>query len=80
MAPGDKEGIIMLEGISRNLDISKRMRGIGKGAIEAKLNSLPNCQSIDRAAIMTFLALSVQRRSGRRIGSGPANAAASQCI
>lgn len=75
-----KEEIPTLVGISKNLAISKRMRGIGRETIEPGLNNLLNCHSTSRAAIMTSLALSVQKRSEGKIGFGPANAAASQCI
>jgi len=76
----NKEEIPMPVGISKNLAISKRMRGIVRETIEPELNNLLNYYSISRAVIMTSLALSVQKRSEEKIGFGPANAAASQCI
>lgn len=77
----NKEEIPTLIGISKNLAISKKMKGIGRRTIEVVLNKFLNYRSTTKAAaIMTYLASSVHKRYERRIGYGLVNAAAFQCI
>jgi hypothetical protein len=77
---GNKEEILKLVGISKNLDISKKTRTIERETIGIVWNILLNCQDIGKVVIMNFLASFVLSRSEGRIGFGLVNAAASQCI
>lgn len=80
MVLGNKEEILKLVGISKNLDISKKTRTIERETIAIVWNSLLSCQDIGKVVIMNFLASFVLNRSEGRIGFGLVNAAASQCI
>lgn len=71
----------MCIGINKNLAISKRIREIGRRTIEAALKKFLNYHSIVKAAaIMTYLASFVHKKSERKIGYGLVNAVAFQCI
>jgi len=77
----NKEEIPTFIGISKNLAISKRTKGIERRIIEVVLNKFLNYHSTTKAAVITtYLASFVHRRYERRIGYGLVNAVAYQCI